>query len=151
MIEKKAVSLAVRLLNNAEVLALPTTGIEIVPAPGVNRIIIPLHTFLHCRSTVAYTNFDTLMSLYLSRGSGGSKIYHHNSPDLLLGQGANYSSKMVEAVNLLDAIMTDADADVVNKALNLKIDNGTSGNLTGGTGTNQLSMSVLFYIANIQL
>jgi hypothetical protein len=150
MIEKKSVSLAAVRLINADILALPTTGIELIPAPGANRIIVPIHTILHFRSSAAYTNFDTLMALYLARGSGGSRIQYHNSPDLLLGQTVNYTSIMRPATDLLDAIMTDADTDVVNKALNIKMDNAL-GNLTGGAAGNLLIVSTLFYIANIQL
>jgi hypothetical protein len=149
-IERKSISLAGKTFYDTDIKAMPTTYLEIIPAPKSNQIIIPLYVTLHLKSTVAYTNFDTLMALYLARGASGSKIYYHNSPDLLLGQAASYTSKMWEASNLLDAIMTDADTDVTGKALNLKMDNAL-GNLTGGAAGNKLTIAVLYYLSNLEL
>lgn len=145
MIEKKSVSFTAKVLTNAQIKALPTTPIEIIPAPGAGKIIVPISAFLHLKTTVAYASFDVLLSFSLIRGTAGSPLFVHTFADDLLDSTANTNG------NMLEVTVNDADADVVNKALNLKVDNGSTGDFTGGDAANFLSVSVLYYISNVQL
>jgi len=144
MSTKKELLICGRALTNAEVKALPTTAIEIIPAPGAGKIIVPMDVFIHGKTSVAYTNMDEIISFGLIRGATGSQLFGVDQIDLLLGQSSNYNGTMIPRE------VYDLDSDTINKALNLKVSNDL-GDLTGGDVTNKFMINVLYYVINPQI
>ena len=56
-------------LTNAQIIALPTTPITVVAAPGANKILIPWTAFLHLTWVADYTNIDASSQLQFRWGN----------------------------------------------------------------------------------
>lgn len=140
---QKYLSLTAKKLTDAEIKALPTTGIEIIPTYGDNKIIIPVSAHVHFKSTVAYTNLAANLIFALLRGTAGGNILLADMLDAGLGAAVNTDWNMIEQQ------VMDLPADIINKALNLKLTNGASGNLTGGASTNELTVTVAYFVLHV--
>lgn len=141
MIEKTMLAISVRL-TDAQIKALPSGVVEIIPAAGQNKIIVPVSSHLHLKSVGAYTNFDPLMAFQLIRGTLGMPIFNVDQIDLLLGNAVDTDA------NMLLTTAFDAPASIINKPLNLSVTNAL-GALTGGDATNQLTLTIIYWIMHV--
>lgn len=140
---QKYMSLIAKKMIDAEIKAAPTTAIEIVPAFGMNKIIVPINAHVHFKSSVAYTNLDANFTFALMRGTAGGNIFTADMLDTGLGAAVDTDWNMIEQQ------VMDLPPDIINKALNFKITNPTGGNLTGGASTNTLTITVAFYVLHV--
>ena len=53
------------ILTDAQIKALPTTAVTIVPAPGIGKLIIPQVAIARMNWTADYDNIDSVCALYV--------------------------------------------------------------------------------------
>lgn len=157
----------VRTLTDSEIKALPTTGIDVVPAPGSGFRVKPLGVSLQINNSGGdYTNINaTYAALYIMSSPGN---HHLATPlwedpayglsqitDLLAGSnGRKYADLAVPFVLTHDGATfadgtyistqptTAGTSEVDNDAIAIVGDNNGSGNWTGGNGANVLRVSI---------
>jgi len=128
-------------LTDAQIKALPTTGVELIAAPGANKIAWVIAAYLRFESHGAYSNFDMSVHLDVGCPSPADPMADVTIGDLLLGSSVNKNSPMAMATG-----MGTVDADIVNKAVQLYATNGSSGNFTGGNAANKLKVFLRYIV-----
>jgi hypothetical protein len=115
-----------RVLTSVEVLALNTTPIEIVPAPGANKALVPfmVESFVNFNSAAYATNTDLLFEY----GSAGTQIA------ILTGALAATA----------DAVSNGPAVNLVDEALNQAID-VTEGGADPITGNSPVTVTVYYF------
>lgn len=148
-------------LTDAEIKALPTTPIEIIPAQGAGKLLYPIGAAYHLNWVADYGNIDTDAQLRLIvnttdfllplrqdtlsqvsallAGGGPDGTDAFTSPQFIKKSGADWFSGFA---NLYDS-------DVVNKAVFLAADNSGAGNFDGGNAGNSLLLEVLYTIIDV--
>jgi hypothetical protein len=141
-------------LTDAQIKALPTTPVELVPAQGVGKMIKFMGGILRIDTTAGlYTNdnaYNTFVGIFLLTANVNNAIYF---PDLNAGDdrlcnlaplvnpdGANPTAFLVENVYAINA--------VENMPLTIKSTN-TGGNFTGGDPANTLEVTVYYSIVDL--
>lgn len=132
-------------LTDAQVKALPTTGVDLVASPGPGKMILPILLYLRLRSSAGYSNLDISIAMKLQYPSpSGSSFGLLGGIDLFLGSSSNLGESSVPSLDIPNFL----DPAASNKALQLKLNNGGSGNLTGGNATNALLAQIFYSIVN---
>ncbi len=149
------------ILTDAQIKALPTTAIEIVPAPSVGKALV-FHSGLYILNLAQiYTNLDAAAYASLRHIAAGPLLTNPaplgDSNFLDTGVGifvgwmttkvsTNYvpisTFPVIEAVGY-------ASANVENKPFLLVGDNNGGGDFTGGDATNTLTVSVFYVIVDL--
>lgn len=142
--------------TNAQVKLLPTTPFDLVPAPGVGYVLLPLQTtLLYKAGGVAYTNIHADAFLWAIIGGLHQSSFLGNDPtltpamtDLTSFLGSTGDKFRVLTYPFQDdrgavndwGIMsgTSTLSALENQPLQLKIDNQAAGVLTGGGAGNTL-------------
>ncbi len=162
-----------KTLTNAEIKALPTTGITLLAAQGANTLIAwsEAHLFTSFAAG-AYTNINTTYSVIqlAINGIGQSLSIVKDStttPALtnltrLLGAAARHVrvSPYIEAAGgggeqyiipctADGTVGIDTTASLLNQALTIYADNNGSGNYTGGNAANTLTVVVTYQILTV--
>lgn len=155
-------------LTNAQIIALPTTAVEIVPAPGANKLLVPQVIMLHMKWVADYSNIDPTAQLKADTAgsfmtllsqpslSGVSALLAGGGPDgtwvpITIQQLAKSVPTPAESVNHLHNGVADSgfyDADIVNVSLSISLDNAEAGDLEDGHSDNELQVSVVYYVLN---
>ncbi len=131
-------------LTDAQIKALPTTPIELIPAPGPGKQNVAWLGFTHFDSHGAYTNFDMGISMSVGYKDSSNAMLSTSAPDLLLGSSSDYNLQLTPAFG-----SGDLDAIVVDTPVQLKFNNGGSGNLTGGNAANVLTVKVYYGVIDV--
>lgn len=152
-------------LTDAQIKALPTTPMELVPASGIGKIIHPVGVSVLIDVTAgSYTNIDATSVFIVSYDSGsGFSLYgattHWLEAYYVSGMLADNSEPWFSMMGR--AGWHDATGDVwpylaylgitncANKNLALKASNGALGDYTGGNAANTLKVTVLYSIINV--
>lgn len=161
-------------LTDAQIKALPTTPVEIIPQPGSGKTIIPLNGVITFNITTGYTNLGWdgiggIISLYLNIGSILAYTPIDTAGVNSSLAGVNNNSWWMNSGN--NRVYENTDPDVVwgiyvagqgkvfdaqnNTALVLYLDNYTAayetnlGNLTGGDSANTLKVTVYYTIIDL--
>lgn len=148
---------AIITLTDAQIKALPTNGIEIVPAPGENKILLLLGGYFVLRSFGSYTNIanaswtfgfnnnkfwsgTTLVQTILG---GNSNIYiaQISGPALQTGTG-DFSGEVVVSGGVTN--QTDANTPLILRDTY----DGVS-DYTGGNAGNTLKVTVYYIIVDL--
>lgn len=139
-------------LTDAQIKALPTTGVEnIIAAAGENKAICPSLAVLTTNFVTEYSNVDGGDASYLTFSN--STLGFIRSVDLLDVPDRRIvpvaPSRTIpvpnEGVNLAAA---GAFSSAANGALNLSAVNG-SGDFTGGNAANTMTIYIAYYILNL--
>lgn len=149
-------SLATLTLTNAQILALPTTSLEILPAPGAGKIIVPFHAMLRMTYIGGTTNIDGSAKVAVVWGSG----FDGNSLDVineatsgggkvsnLIASGTDaqiFLSFQQEVDSGITSPLLNGNTSAFNNALYLWCDNNGAGNFTGGDAGNSLKVYVWY-------
>lgn len=146
-------------LTNAQVLALPTTAIQLVAAPGAGKILVPLLAWFYVNWTADYTNIDASAALGIEYGTTLASALatfqeatdFGNQVSNLLADGASHAAVMGPgdfASSTGGAVSGRGqfadDPGVVNAALNVYANNAPSGNFTGGDAANTIQVTVYY-------
>lgn len=137
------ISYATVTLTDAQVKALPTTGIQIVASPGAGKHLLVVGVSLYLDWTADYTNIDPTAVISLNFGTtsnvaGGRLIEGEGDVTRMLAPGEDALGFLVQEYKALDA------DQAVNLGLNLKATNGAAGDFTGGNAANTLKVQVWF-------
>jgi len=126
-------------LTNAQILALPSTAIEIIPSPGANKILVPSLVTISWKYISGYTNLDNAnVAIQWGAVPGGtaSIIILQSAWGILFGD------------NLDDIISYPSDQNAIyqsqsNNPISVTAANG-AGNFTGGNPVNIMKVTVLY-------
>ena len=149
-------------LTDAQVKALPTTGIEILPAPDAGTIRDWTRIIVSSNLTAAYTNVDAGCVIQVRYGAAGFLQEYYNSGTYF---DASFVSSLLNSTT--DTVLTilpvlDAGeptlgsqplasypyADLQDSLL-FKITNNAAGNFTGGNSANVVKVTVIYSIVEL--
>jgi len=143
-------------LTDAQIKALPTTPVEIVAAPGANKLIFVIRNVIGKLndSGGAYGNSDNTAGSYvtLAYGSAYDDDATYNYPDVTSFINS-LSSFGNDGIITLSPYSADTFQNIlpgaVNNGLFLHIGNNGLGNLTGGNAANTLKVTVYYVIVDL--
>lgn len=146
-------------LTDAQIKALPTTGVDVVAAPGAGKILIPQFAWARVAWTADYTNIAAAAVLEL-RFTGGASFFCvlDNSVNTAVGSllagggpdavGGYFGLRTRPGAAANYGIAGLYDADVANLPLTIVGNNDGSGAFTGGNGANTMTVTVAYYVFN---
>lgn len=144
-------------LTNAQIKALPTTGIEILPAPDTNEVYVPIYMTLGFAWTADYTNIDGAAVFNTQYTSNDdlfmAQLHEATYGDLtnLLAQGEPRFAR-VPPYAQINEIETTLRAEIKQwtdlkaSPVRVKMLNGAAGDLTGGHADNTLQVTIYYAI-----
>lgn len=139
------VRVAGKVLTDAQIKALPTTAIEIIPAPGANRVIQPI------RIT---GKVDATAGAYVLAGHTILGVIPHGSDfsgqNFWVEDFAMGNLDSASQITLWSPFVADRVVDMAafkEKALDLFMDGG--GSLTGGNAANTLTVIVFYSVMDV--
>lgn len=150
-------------LTDAQIKALPTTPIELVPAPGAGKTIMMLGAFVRIdTSNNMYDNIDagaTFLITFAGENIGAAQGVLQNTTDTpvtdLLTSFDNQTVMLaayttITTVNgfLITPQMVSV-SDITNKALQLKVTNGALGAFTEGDAANTGTIKVVYTVVDL--
>lgn len=149
-------------LTDAQIKALPTTGIQIVAAPGANKMIDATHYYVHSSIVDPYTNIDAEADLVFYYESGffihagipndSAESLTHLSDTLGLSllvrvwRSESFAGAEPAYENLPNPV---DDSSRNNKPITLQADNQGDGNFTDGNAANTLRVTALYTVLNL--
>jgi hypothetical protein len=131
-------------LTNAQIKALPTTGITVVAAQGAHLMIQPVTIACLVDTTAgAYTNIDALAALDLEMGA---VLYSGTLPITTPFGSAGITPAIIQTMEASSNSL--AGAGLANAALTVNVNNEGDGPLTGGHDSNSLIVTVAYLVVN---
>lgn len=141
-------------IAHADILTLPTTGVEILAAQGATTFIFLDSIVIRHKWTADYTNIDSGAQLQIRLGTqdfiaefkeevfnGVTGLLAGGGPDGSIGYSFCRRLATVAAAPgsvLFGGTSGYYDSDLLDKAVTIKIDNISGGDLTGGNVANKL-------------
>ena len=150
-----------KTLTDAQTKAAPVTPVEVLPAPGADKVILPIAAYLiaHDPDYTGYTNQDATIAAGLRwrDGGGASDPIVYRTLDAGNFFDGNYPRTVVplfvtHAVTgsvVLPQVLGWDDAPGVNASLEFYMTNGAAGALTGGDAANTLDVLVLYTVIDV--
>lgn len=150
-------------LTDAQVKALPTTAFTLVAAPGLGFTIVPLMVYLNSKFVAgAYTNINANSSMqvdlpvgstwsnYLANDSGASLTYLSTFLGASSGRVVFREYQDVSTTSPgWGPLVYPPGSTFENGALQLKVDNGGSGDFTGGNAANGLKVVTYYTVESV--
>lgn len=138
-------------LTNAQILALPTTPIQVVAAPGVGNLLVVDSAVMALDATGGvYSDFDSF-NVFLNYGSGGLKQASNLYDEA--NNGAFADDNAVNFIGIFQPIDAGTNqagwfgdaTNVVNVPITVWALNGAAGDLAGGDAANTLKVVMNYY------
>lgn len=147
-------------LTNAQVLALVTTPVEIIPAPGANKAAVIRSVTIKLKDYAAdYTNIDPAAVIRIADPATflSAVTFLKESANSAVSNLLAFGSDTIAIVNQYSPInssesvgfFTGNATDFENKGMSIFLTNGGSGNLTGGDAAQSLVVIADYYIADL--
>ena len=142
-------------LTDAQIKALPTTPIQILASPGAGKIAWLLFSIASSTLVASYTNVHAAGVMNFSVGADIAYIPNDAGESLTRLSDLLASSKTQIAFPYLEIspnwgpIQTLPDQSSADEAIFVEIDNGGSGNLTGGNAANTLKTMVFYVVVTL--
>jgi hypothetical protein len=153
-------------LTNDQIKGLPTTAVELVPAPGAGKVIVApsavifgamlVHTFPDMGS--GYTNVDPQISvsfvLSLDPGWALDTEYRPDGSHLNLNLDPTQWDDLqivsfITPYNVTSPVDTVGRSHIEDKPLTLRFFNASLGDLTGGDPANTLAVTTYYAVADL--
>lgn len=141
-------------IAHAAIITLPTLAVTLVAAQGANKLILPESIVIRHKWTADYADIDAQAQLQFKFGSadacipireevssGVSALLAGGGPDGSIGWSQRILSGSVTAAPGAITLRGSSgyyDSDLFNIPLKLLVDNGGTGNFTGGNAANKL-------------
>lgn len=152
-------------LTDAQVKALPSTPIEIVPAPGAGKALLPFLAWWYVKWAADYTNIGSLSRIgigYSGQLNGTLAQFDETAAGQvsnLLADGASHPAVMgprgtsgpLTGSPISATGQFQDDPGVTNAALEVFAVNGgtATGNFTGGNGGNVIFVTLFYVVADV--
>lgn len=162
---------AVKILTNAQIIQLPLTPVEVIAAPGANKLLFPTIVIARLNWVADYSNINA--TSYLAVDISGSFIMPLRQAILsgvsaLLAGGGPDGTLVAFPLNLINQGETTTatpavnphthhtgadsgfyDSDLVNKPLKIRMENVGDGPLGDGDAGNTLIIAVTYKVLNV--
>jgi hypothetical protein len=146
--------MATKTLTNAQVLALPTTAITLVAAPGAGFALVPLHATLRLTWAADYTGIDAGAVLFVSGGSGRSlgilseTVFGDVSGLLAFGEDATaWLPPLALSTSAGNSVRgSSGNQDSLTEDTPIKLDTDNVLDFGGGDAGNSLKVTLLYYV-----
>jgi hypothetical protein len=146
-------------LTDAQIKALPTTGVQLLAAQGANTMIVPLLAWLHMTWVADYTNIAATAAIYFQYGANAGGLLGPFSEsdggqvsNLLADSASHYAiaapTQYLAATQTVALGQLEDDPGPVNAALVFKATNAAAGNFTGGNVGNSLKITLPYFVAS---
>ena len=136
----KHIFAAVVVLTHSQIATLPTTPIELVPAPGDGKVIVPLLVTVSWNFQQPYTNINTIFTA-TEFGWGNHGYSGINASQQIYT--TNLTGKIAESNTVFAPISS------WNTPFNIWITNANLGNFTGGDPSNTMTIKVEYAIDDL--
>lgn len=152
-------------LTDAQIKALPTTPVEVVPAPGAGKLLMPIFALFQMVSTTDYTNIDSTARLHVDNEGDTSFLtqllqsVNSQVSELLANSSAPDARMAVLSMSQVAPASETAvsvtgttawwQSFVAEKRLEIAASNGSAGNFTGGNAANTLTVTVLYFVVDL--
>lgn len=148
-------------LTDAQIKALPTTPVALVPAPDEGKMILFHRASLLFKRTADYTNIGNRSFLYINAsdqlgGGVSQKLSDYNRFEItnFLAYGADAIALLPAAAGTPDGFLSYDTFYFIGTGLYLMFQNegdeGAVGDLTGGDPANTLEVTVFYSIVDLQ-
>jgi hypothetical protein len=159
--------LAQQTLTHAQILALPTTPFELIPAPRAGQIIVPLHGLAVFNWTANYTNIDPNCRLSIVQENSAfasdfvasiTEAAIDSAVSILLANGesaitvfptAANVNQGVDARDTLGHVAFETPGLIDGRNIVLAVNNQAAGNFTGGNVANKMLVAVTYYVLTL--
>lgn len=138
-------------LDNAEILTLPTTPVQIVAAPGADKVIVPLFGLMRVNIVGAYVGAGAaaLRLMYGASGLASSLLaINLGSTGDLIGSFVSLARFDAEYDPEISSVIVSAN-DRVNKSLAVKDDWTGGSDYTGGNAANTMTVTVCYIVLDV--
>lgn len=145
-------------IPNADVLTWPSNNIELLPAPGINKFIQPLSAIFTIENYIAdWTNISANSIIEIAQNTSDFNellIRALNTADnqvqRILAPGGNFNVLFPMQFGLAGGFPSPGSTfsvqSSVNEALFMALNNGVSGNLTGGDPAQSLVVYLTYVV-----
>lgn len=133
-------------LTNAQILALPTTPVTVVPAPGVGKLIQPVSVSMVMRKSVVYDDVNVAADIWLQYVGGAIATAGPGTTDGHLVFDTDTDAQRVEQV--VNTAAQGALEDYENVAIEVAAAND-SVDFTAGDLANSLTVSVIYHVLDV--
>jgi hypothetical protein len=153
----QTVQTATVTLTDAQIKALPTTGIQVVAAPGANKMLLPVTgVWVLDPRGGAYTNLALLFTAlyYDAAVTQNCTIQYSEAAQGAFADASGIHVLAAFAPNNADSVqgvswVSDNPGVAVNKPLFVGADNSGNGNLTGGNAANSLKVTAYYITVSL--